>query len=364
MLINEQNRSLSIGGSDVPKIMGTSKFGNAWDLFKEKALGEKEEVCNAYVEVGNIMEPKIQELFNIENVDEIEYRKENEVGLPYVCHIDGIIDREDKHMAEIKCSSAEMKDVKKQYEWQIRFYMYVAGFDQCTLYNMQRTKHSYVKGVIDDIHKSYGLKPFNALSLAKYDCKDLVLRDVREVLDDYTPTKSEIKKTTIKYDEKKEKLMLEKVELFNNFMEEWQSDPFTNKDNLKVFETRFKEAFKIKQAPITKEENNKLVLTIEDYLVLEKQTKDEITKLEEELALKKSEIVKTFGLSKSKVEVEVDGGSIVTITDTPEVKKVVKDNTKIVKAWMDEKKYEEVPEEFTKVQITKPSTKITIRKSK
>lgn len=246
MLINEQDRSLSIGGSDIPKIMGTSKFGNAWDLFKEKVLGERKEVCNAYVEVGNIIEPKIQELFKIENVDDVEYRKNVDVGLPYVCHIDGIINREEKHMAEIKCSSGTLKSVLKQYEWQIRFYMYVADFDKCTLYNMRRTKESYIKKVIDDIHKSFGLSNFNALSLSNYQCKDLVLRDVHEELDSYMPTKSEVKSEEVVRDFVKEEFMLKKVKKFNDFVEEWQSDPFANYENIENFERRFKEVFEIK----------------------------------------------------------------------------------------------------------------------
>ena len=58
-----------IGGSDVPIIMGASKFNKPWNLLLEKALISKKEFGGSvYTEIGNIMEPRIQNAMNLINV--------------------------------------------------------------------------------------------------------------------------------------------------------------------------------------------------------------------------------------------------------------------------------------------------------
>lgn len=360
MLIDHNaDRRLSLGGSDIPKIMGTSKFGNAWDLLQEKLFGEKKEVCNAYVEVGNIFEPKIQEVMNIENVDEIEYTKDVEKGLPFKAHIDGIVDREKKHMAEIKVSAYDIKEIKKQYEWQIRFYMHVAGFDKCTLYLYQREKGGDVKEKIDNIHKSYGIKPYNALTLAEYACKDLVLRDVHEAFDDYEVTKKDVQKSVISYNENKEKKMLEQIELFNSFVDEWQSNVFGI--DINDFEYRFKKAFKIKQKPVTAKENKELVDKVEDFLSKQADIKLTIDKLNEQLEQGRKDIAEFAKVNDRSLEVETEQG-IVTVKHTAAKTTFKPDNKKIQAEWLAEHKFEEVPKEYTKESNSKESITLSVKK--
>lgn len=55
------DRNKYIGGSDIPIIMGISKFKKRFDLLLEKAeLKENDFTGNAYTEYGNVMEEKLE----------------------------------------------------------------------------------------------------------------------------------------------------------------------------------------------------------------------------------------------------------------------------------------------------------------
>lgn len=59
------DRDKYIGGSDIPIIMGISKFKTRWELLQEKAgLKENTFTGNRYTEYGNIMESKIRAYVN------------------------------------------------------------------------------------------------------------------------------------------------------------------------------------------------------------------------------------------------------------------------------------------------------------
>jgi hypothetical protein len=60
-----QDRDKYIGGSDIPAILGISKFTTRWQLLQEKAgLEERPFSGNRYTEYGHIIEPQIREHIN------------------------------------------------------------------------------------------------------------------------------------------------------------------------------------------------------------------------------------------------------------------------------------------------------------
>lgn len=61
-----QDRDKYIGGSDIPAILGISKFTTRWQLLLEKAgLAERTFSGNRYTEYGHIIEPQIREHINL-----------------------------------------------------------------------------------------------------------------------------------------------------------------------------------------------------------------------------------------------------------------------------------------------------------
>lgn len=61
-----QDRDKYIGGSDIPAILGISKFTTRWQLLLEKAgLAERKNVSNRYTEYGHIIEPQIRAYINL-----------------------------------------------------------------------------------------------------------------------------------------------------------------------------------------------------------------------------------------------------------------------------------------------------------
>ncbi len=155
MLTPEQleNRSEYIGGSDVAIIMGASPFKTPWQLLLEKArINPNNFKGNKYTEVGNVLEPKIQNALDIKNVDEITYEKQY-FEVPFAGHIDGL-SQDEKLLYEIKVSSGNMEKVLKTYEYQIRTYMYLTELDQAALVLLQREKN-----VERYLHPTYQVDP-------------------------------------------------------------------------------------------------------------------------------------------------------------------------------------------------------------
>lgn len=61
-----QDRDKYIGGSDIPAILGISKFTTRWQLLLEKAgLAERNFAGNRYTEYGHIIEPQIRNYVNL-----------------------------------------------------------------------------------------------------------------------------------------------------------------------------------------------------------------------------------------------------------------------------------------------------------
>jgi predicted phage-related endonuclease len=61
-----QDRDKYIGGSDIPAILGISKFVSRWQLLLEKAgLEERNFAGNRFTEYGHIIEPQIRDYINL-----------------------------------------------------------------------------------------------------------------------------------------------------------------------------------------------------------------------------------------------------------------------------------------------------------
>ena len=61
-----QDRDKYIGGSDIPAILGISKFTTRWQLLLQKAgLEERTFAGNKYTEYGHIIEPQIRDYINL-----------------------------------------------------------------------------------------------------------------------------------------------------------------------------------------------------------------------------------------------------------------------------------------------------------
>ena len=105
-----EDRNKYIGGSDIPIIMGLSKFKSRWQLLKEKAGIEVDEFeGNRYTEYGNVMEEKNREHINTEF--NYNFHESKKIGGDRRWHVDGY-DAEKNAILEVKTTSrkGELKD--------------------------------------------------------------------------------------------------------------------------------------------------------------------------------------------------------------------------------------------------------------
>ena len=122
-----QERWKYIGGSDIPAIMGISRFKTRWQLLQEKAqIIEPEFKGNVYTDYGNTMEPKIREFVNS------AYRRNFVEGMDIFgdlrFHYDGI-DNFRMEILEIKTTSEIHDNLNdyKEYLVQLLEYMEKSG---------------------------------------------------------------------------------------------------------------------------------------------------------------------------------------------------------------------------------------------
>lgn len=113
------NRNHYIGGSDIPAIMGISRFKSRYDLLRQKANLEDDTFTgNKYTEYGNTLEPKVRDYINRQfdyHFSEARFVKEPyeydaEFDFPIRCHLDGL---QRKTVLEIKTTGEEVLDLVK-----------------------------------------------------------------------------------------------------------------------------------------------------------------------------------------------------------------------------------------------------------
>lgn len=120
-----EKRTQYVGGSDVPAILGLSKYKTQYELAREKAgIVQPEFISNPYIQFGNKMEPFIREYINTVNslnfITETFVDKENMIR----SNVDGI-DLENKILLEIKTHGAN--PTEKVYEAQMQLYFHQTG---------------------------------------------------------------------------------------------------------------------------------------------------------------------------------------------------------------------------------------------
>lgn len=220
----EFEREKNVGGSDIPSLVGVSKFNTPVDVLYSKLSQEtckrldiekKTFVGNIYTEVGNIFEPKIQECLGL-GYDQERYFGEID-GFGMRVHIDGAIDihKENIGLHEIKVVSYVGKSNKpyemhktntknkvlETYMPQIQFQMLLTNQKENTLTILPR--NNKVKNKLASIRKEYGLSPlqdkgeFNDEILWK-----TVTDRLQSEFKDYEVTKEELILVKVKRDEK------------------------------------------------------------------------------------------------------------------------------------------------------------------
>lgn len=116
-----ENRNVYVGGSDVPVILGLSKYKTQYELAKEKAEIVKSDFqSNPYINYGNKMEPMIREYIN--TVNSLHFRPETFVDEEnwIRSNVDGY-DEDTGLLLEIKTHGAS--PTIKVYEAQMQLYM-------------------------------------------------------------------------------------------------------------------------------------------------------------------------------------------------------------------------------------------------
>ena len=130
------NRNIYVGGSDVPAILGLSKYKTQYELAKEKiGLVKKEFSKNEYTIFGDVLEPQIRDYINAVNgtsfivntyIDEDHHIRSN---------VDGI-DLETMTLLEVKTHGVNPDT--RVYEAQMQLYMHQIGCDMGWLAMYQR----------------------------------------------------------------------------------------------------------------------------------------------------------------------------------------------------------------------------------
>ncbi|WP_142433419.1 lambda-exonuclease family protein [Enterococcus mundtii] len=133
-----EKRTQYVGGSDVPVILGLSKYKTQFELAKEKVgITEPDKSSNPYIQFGNKMEPFIREYINTMNSlnfhPDTFIDKENMIR----SNVDGI-DTKNQILLEIKTHGAT--PTLKVYEAQMQLYFHQTGCNYGWLAMYQRPK--------------------------------------------------------------------------------------------------------------------------------------------------------------------------------------------------------------------------------
>src|SRR5690625_2510228 len=133
-----ENRNIYVGGSDVPVILGLSKFKNQFELASEKVgITKSDFKGNEYTQYGHAMEPQIREYVNL--TTDYEFVETSTVNEKHRirANTDGV-DHEAKTLLEIKTHGAVPTiDVYKE---QVKVYMFSNNLEQGVLALYERDK--------------------------------------------------------------------------------------------------------------------------------------------------------------------------------------------------------------------------------
>lgn len=120
-------RQIYVGGSDMPAILGISKYKSQFELAKEKVgIEEKQYTCNVYTTYGNKLESQIRDYINTVNQMSFIVNTYVDEARSIRCNVDGI-DLETMTLLEIK-THGRSPDIKS-YEAQMQLYMVQTGCD-------------------------------------------------------------------------------------------------------------------------------------------------------------------------------------------------------------------------------------------
>lgn len=133
-----EKRTQYVGGSDVPVILGLSKYKTQFELAKEKAgIVQPDKSSNPYIQFGNKMEPLIRNYINTMN--SLNFHPDTFINKDDMIrsNVDGI-DLENKMLLEIKTHGAN--PTEKVYEAQMQLYFHQTDCDYGWLAMYHRPK--------------------------------------------------------------------------------------------------------------------------------------------------------------------------------------------------------------------------------
>lgn len=133
-----EKRTQYVGGSDVPVILGLSKYKTQFELAKEKAgIVQPDKSSNPYIQFGNKMEPLIRDYINTMN--SLNFHPDTFINKDDMIrsNVDGI-DLENKMLLEIKTHGAN--PTEKVYEAQMQLYFHQTDCDYGWLAMYHRPK--------------------------------------------------------------------------------------------------------------------------------------------------------------------------------------------------------------------------------
>ena len=117
-----ENRADYIGGSDIPVILGISKFKRRWDLLLEKAkLQENDFQGNRFTEYGHTIEPQIRDYINL--LYNTNFVPNRVINGDIRCHTDGF---NGECVLEIKSTSTIYSDVDSYKVYLVQLVKYMA----------------------------------------------------------------------------------------------------------------------------------------------------------------------------------------------------------------------------------------------
>lgn len=158
-----ERRNEFIGGSDVPIIMGISKYKTRYELLLEKAgLQENTFTGNCYTEYGNVLEPKIREYIN--KTYETNFEPNRVIKDDVRCHSDGF---DGFSILEIKTTSQIHSEVNeyKVYLVQLLLYMDVNNVEYGILAVYHRP---------DDFDENFDCERLQVFEINKQDYSELL----------------------------------------------------------------------------------------------------------------------------------------------------------------------------------------------